>query len=308
MLTGASSGIGHAAALAFTRCGADLVLAARGRSGLDAVAAECRRLGAQALVVPTDVADGPAMQALAEAAIDHFGGFDVWVNNVGVGVVGLFHQVPIEAHRRVVEANLIGHMNGAHAALTHFWGRRRGTLIIIVSVAGLASAPYSAAYVATKFGLRGFAESLRAEVSGLRGVHVCDLYPTFVDTPAMAHAANYTGRKIAPPPPVLDPRAVAAAVVSLADRPRASMTVGSIALPARIAHAVAPRLVGRVLKALIGMSLARADAAPVTEGNLYTPSVGTGIDGWHRNAGLRMVAGAAAVTLALGWLARRMSR
>ena len=307
VLTGASSGIGHATALAFAQAGSNLVLAARGRSGLDAVAQACRRLGVQVLVVPTDVTDSAAVQALADAAIEHFGGFDVWVNNVGVGVVGLFHEVPLAAHRRVIETNLLGYMSGAHVALAHFTQRSCGTLINVLSIAGLVSSPYSAAYVASKFGLRGFSESVRAEMSGLPGVQICDVFPTMVDTLAFAHAANYTGRHLKPPPPVVDARTVAAAVVSMAEQPRPWRMVGSVALPARLAHAVAPTWLGRITKALIDMALARADRTPITNGNLYSPSLDTRIDGGHRQSTARLVLGAALVT-ALGCVVWRMGQ
>ena len=102
VLTGASSGIGRATALAFARNRARLAIAARGAEALATVADECRALGAEVLVVPTDVTDASAVQALADAAIARFGHVDVWVNNVGVGVVGLFDRTPMEAHRRVI--------------------------------------------------------------------------------------------------------------------------------------------------------------------------------------------------------------
>jgi short-subunit dehydrogenase len=282
VVTGASSGIGHATAIAFARERSNIVLAARGRPGLDAVAEACRASGADVLVHVCDVTDSDAVKALADAAIARFGAVDVWANLVGVGAVGRFEAVPIAAHRRVVEANLIGHMNGAHAVLGHFRARRRGTLINMSSIGSFAPAPYAAAYVATKFGLRGFSESLRAELAGLPRVHVCDVYPTFVDTPGLAHGANYTGRRLKPPPPLVDARTVAARVVRLARSPRPTTLVGSIAWPARIASAVAPNLVGAVTGKLMEAGFARADLTPVTAGNLFEASQGTDIDGGHR--------------------------
>ena len=120
VITGASSGIGRACAHAFARDKARIVLAARERRPLEDVAAECRSLGAQALVVPADVADADAMRELVAAAIERFGAIDVWLNNVGIGAVGRFDVTPIGAHRRVVEVNLLGQINGAHAVLPHF--------------------------------------------------------------------------------------------------------------------------------------------------------------------------------------------
>lgn len=303
VLTGASSGIGHATALALARRGARLVLVARGRRGLERVAAECEALGAQTLVLPTDVTDAHAVREVAESAIAHFGHIDVWINGVGVGVVGLFDKTPIEAHRQVIESNLIGHMNGAHVALGHFRERQRGTLINMISIGGWAPSPYASAYTASKFALRGWSEALRAEMSGFADVHVCAVYPTFVDTPGIAHGANYTRRQLAPPPPLLDPRQVATAIVALIDAPRAFVAIGSAAWPARIAHAIAPGLLGRATMAAMKRTFERADAAPITEGNLYTPSVGTGIDGGYRRPGRALALGAVSVVTAAALIA-----
>lgn len=311
VLTGASSGIGHATALALARRGARLVLVARGRRGLEKVAAACEALGAQTLVLPTDVTDAQAVRELADSAIAHFGHIDVWINGVGVGVVGLFDKTPIEAHRQVIESNLIGHMNGAHLALGHFRQRQRGVLINMISIGGWAPSPYASAYTASKFALRGWSEALRAEMSGFADVHVCAVYPTFVDTPGMAHGANYTRRRLAPPPPLLDPRRVASAIVGLIDTPRSFVAIGSAAWPARIAHALAPSLVGRTTMAAMKRAFERADAAPITEGNLYTPSICTDIDGGHRKPGRALALGVAGVVAAgalIGWAVASRSR
>jgi short-subunit dehydrogenase len=246
------------------------------------VAASCELLDAQVLVVPTDVTDADAMRALAQAAIDRFGGIDVWINNVGTGAVGAFDTVPIGVHRQVVETNLIGHMNGAHAVLPHFRQRGRGTLINMISIGGWAPSPYASAYTASKFGLRGFSEALRAELASLPAVHVCDVSPTFVDTPGVSHGANYTGKKLRPLPPLLDAREVARRLVALAKRPRPLTTLGSIAFPARLAHALAPDLTARMTQKVMHRAIAQADPAPVTDGNLFAPSQGHDIDGGYR--------------------------
>lgn len=272
VITGASSGIGRATALAFAQQRARLVLAARGAETLERVAAQCARLGAQAIAVPTDVTDAKAVRALAAAALRRFGGIDVWVNNVGVGAVGRFEATPMEAHRRVVEANLLGHMHGAHAVLPHFRSQRSGVLINMISLGGWVATPYAGAYTASKFGLRGWSAALRAELSDLPGVHVCDVCPTFADTPGLRHGANYTGRKLKPPQPLVDPDAVAAAVVRLARRPQPTLWLGLGALPGRIAQAAAPATVGRVGKWVVDRALSNAERAPVSQGNLFDAS------------------------------------
>lgn len=282
VITGASSGIGRATALAFAQQRARLVLAARGAETLERVAAQCARLGAQAIAVPTDVTDAKAVRALAGAALRRFGGIDVWINNVGVGAVGRFEATPMEAHRRVVESNLLGHMHGAHAVLPHFRAQRSGVLVNMISLGGWVATPYAGAYTASKFGLRGWSAALRAELSDLPDVHVCDVCPTFVDTPGLRHGANFTGRKLAPPPPLVDPDTVAAAIVRLVRRPRPTLWLGSAALPGRLAQAAAPETTGRIGKWVADRALARAERTPISQGNLFDASRHPAVHGGFR--------------------------
>ena len=221
----------------------------------------------------------------ADTALRHYGRIDVWVNGVGVGAVGRFDQTPLAAHRRVVEANLLGHLHGAHVALRHFRERGRGTLINMISAGGWVPSPYAAAYTASKFGLRGLSEALRAEVSHLPHVHVCDVAPTFVDSPGLSHGANYTGRNLQPRIPLLDPERVADAVAALADRPRAVTWLGAAAAPGRLVHAVAPQHLGAVMRWVTERALRSARPVPESDGNLFVPSRGTSIDGGQRRDG-----------------------
>jgi NAD(P)-dependent dehydrogenase (short-subunit alcohol dehydrogenase family) len=129
VITGASSGIGRAAALEFAERGSRLVLAARGVEPLSTAVSECEARGAEAIAVPTDVRDETAVGKLAQAAVSRFGCLDVWVNNAGVIAYGRFEQVPSEVFRVVIETNLMGQVNGSRAALTHFRRQGQGTLI-----------------------------------------------------------------------------------------------------------------------------------------------------------------------------------
>ena len=272
VIVGASSGIGQAAALAFADEGARLVVAARRAAALDEVAIECRQRGVPALAVPTDVTDPEALVRLVQSAIQRHGAIDVWINNAGVGAVGEFDEVPIETHDRVIQTNLLGYLHGVHAVLPHFKQRSSGVLINTISLGGWAASPYSAAYSASKFGLRGFSEALRAELETWPDIHVCDVFPAFIDTPGFQHAANYTGRELKPVPPVYQPERVAAAFVSLAKRPRRAVTVGASAYFARAAHQVlgdrANRWVGRMMRRYFR----KAKPAPVGDGALFEPA------------------------------------
>ena len=310
VITGASSGIGQATAEAFARQHTRLVLAARDGAALEQVAAACRTLGAEAIAVPTDVTDTAAVRRLAARAVEFGGPIDVWVSNVGVGAVGRFHETPMAAHEQVIRANLIGHMNDAHAAVPVFLQQGHGIFINTISLGGFAAAPFAAAYSASKFGLKGFSEALRAELASEPEIHVCDVYPAFIDTPGLAHGANYTGRALSAPPPVHDARRVAEAIVGLARAPRDSVIVGPVAHLVRFGHALAPGWVARSMARFMEAYFRRARPAPVTDGNLFAPPlVAGGIDGGLRAprqraaagllAGLALVAGVAAAAALL---------
>lgn len=301
VITGASSGIGQATAEAFAREGARLVIAARNTAALQAVAKTCRELGADVLVVPTDVTNADQVKTLAEAALS-FGGIDVWVSNVGVGAVGKFQDTPIKAHEQVIRANLIGHMNDAHAVLPTFLKQDQGIFINIISLGGFAAAPYATAYSASKFGLKGFSEALRGELSDHPHIHICDIYPAFIDTPGINHGANYTGRELSAPPPVYDARKVADAVVRVSRHPKATTTVGATADLIRFGHFFAPSLSARFMNWFMRTYFKQADRTPVTDGNLYATSPRPGgIDGGLRSGKQRLALGAVAATAAIAF-------
>lgn len=285
VLTGASSGIGRSAAYEFARRGANVVLGARRIEVLRQVADECAGMGTQAIAVRTDVTSTADIQHLAETAAEHFGKrIDVWVNNAGVGVMGDFDKVPIELHDQVVRTNLLGCMHGAHAALPYFRRQKSGVLINVNSLGGFVPAPFAAAYSASKFGLKGFSAALRAELHRWPQIHVCDVFPAFIDTPGLRHAGNYTGHKIRPLPPVYSPQRVSRAIVSLAERPRHSITVCGSATVARLLYFLLPGLTIWSLARLTEMYLHQAKVQPITNGNvLCAPSFGeTVYGGWNR--------------------------
>jgi short-subunit dehydrogenase len=194
VITGASSGAGKAIALAFAVERPKLVLASRNLDALKEVASECDQLGAQVRCVKTDVTQpGDLINLAAEA--DNFGGqIDVWVNNAGVLAAGEYDKIPMEVNEQVIRTNLIGYMNAAHAVLPFFKKQKRGILINNISIGGYLPVPYGVAYTASKFGLRGFSAALKGELAGWPDIHVCDAYPSFLDTPGIQHAANYTGK------------------------------------------------------------------------------------------------------------------
>ncbi|HET8601567.1 MAG TPA: SDR family oxidoreductase [Segeticoccus sp.] len=312
VVTGASSGIARAAAVAFARRGSRVVVAARDAEALAEVVTECADAGGTALAVPTDVTDEAAVRELARRAHERFGRIDVWVNAAAVILYGEFQHTPSQAYRRVIETNLMGQVHGARAALPYFREHRRGVLVNMASVWGSVGSPYVSSYVVSKFGVRAFSESLQEELRmhpETRDVRVCTVLPQSVDTPIFRHAGNYTGHETKPVPPVVDPDRVVRAVLRSVDHPRRQRTVGVFGRALELGHAVAPvgfnRLVPSVMNAT---ALGRRSPADDGPGNLFAPMPDWNrVDGGWRNRPLRaaLVGGVGLVGLLAVRTARR---
>jgi short-subunit dehydrogenase len=286
VITGASSGAGRATAIQFARHGAKIVLAARNLEVLNEVEAICREMGALALAVQTDVTDAEAMKTLAATAVEFGGSIDVWVNNAGVLAAGEFTETPVEVHEQVIRINLLGYIYGAHAVVPYFKKQQYGVLINNISIGGWFPVPYGVGYSASKFGLRGYSEALRGELSQYRNIHICDLFPAFLDTPGIQHAANYSGKILRPAPPIYDPQKVARSIVSVAQHPKKSVVIGSVTNLLRFAHFLLPAVTQSVTAKVVSAYLKKAEPAPETSGNLFAPAnYGTSIHGgWNTTA------------------------
>jgi NAD(P)-dependent dehydrogenase (short-subunit alcohol dehydrogenase family) len=246
VITGASSGIGRAAALRLSRRARGLALCARSESPLAALAAECEGAGAETLHRAIDVADEEAVEALAAAAVERFGRIDVWVNNAGVIAYGPFEEIPSEVFRGVIETNLMGQVHGARAALPRFRRQGSGVLINLSSVWGRVSSPQVAPYIVSKNGVRALSECLAAELVDEPDIHVATMAPQAVDTPIFEHGGNYTGRQVRPIPPVLDVEAVARGIELCAENPKREVNYGRSGRVLKALHGATPALYRRL--------------------------------------------------------------
>ncbi|MDP9403929.1 MAG: SDR family oxidoreductase [Actinomycetota bacterium] len=281
VVTGASSGIGRATALAFAGGRAAVVLAARREQALDEVARECEAAGGQALAVPTDVTDPKAVDELARRAVERFGRIDVWVNNAALTLFAPFLDAPLEDFRRVLDVNVMGYVHGARAALPQMKEQGAGVIVNVSSIAGVVPQPYTHAYCMSKAAIKAFSASLRQELmlegSPSRNIKVVSVLPGTIDTPFFDDTANYTGREAKAMPPVYSPERVARTIVNLVRVPRREMTVGPMARNLAMQAKMTPGLVEKMMALQVDKThLSRTKPAPATEGNLHEPASGSG--------------------------------
>ncbi len=212
VVTGASSGIGRATALAFAARGAIVVGAARRTALLDELVAQIERRDGRALAVACDVADREQVQRLHDRVRDEFGRCEVLVNNAGIGG-SLFEAMTLDEIERVVRVNVLGVMSCTRVFLPLMLDGGRGHVVNVASLAGRFATPGSSVYAATKHAVVGFSEALHFEVAP-RGVRVTAVNPGFVETEGFPHR----GRHATGPLPVLDPEPVADLIVRVVER------------------------------------------------------------------------------------------
>jgi NAD(P)-dependent dehydrogenase (short-subunit alcohol dehydrogenase family) len=217
LLTGASGGIGRAAALRLAAAGARVALFARSEGPLREVAAAVAAGGGEALPIAGDVrVPDDAARAVAEAT-RRFGGLDALVNNAGVGYLRGVEEATEAEITEQIDINLLGACRMTRAALPALRRRPGSAIVNVASYAGRVGAPYYSYYNASKFGLAGLTEAWRREL-GPQGIRVSLLIPAAVETPFLDRAGRDRALGAGPAGVVLDPALVARAVVRALER------------------------------------------------------------------------------------------
>ncbi|TYB55380.1 SDR family NAD(P)-dependent oxidoreductase [Nonomuraea sp. PA05] len=218
LVTGASSGIGEATALALSAAGARVAVGARRADRLKALAGQAP---GETLPLDLDVTDQESVRAAVAATIERFGGLDILVNNAGVMLSGPIAGADTRQWTRMVETNLLGSMFTVHAALPHLLARK-GVVVQVSSTSGRTASAFSAVYAATKFGVTAFSEALRQEVTE-QDVRVVVVEPGFVATELAGHitdpAIRAAAQEMAGSMRTLRPEDIAAAVLYAVTQP-----------------------------------------------------------------------------------------
>ena len=255
VITGASSGIGRALAIELAPQSPKLVLAARNRTRLDEVSAACQQLGAETLVVPTDVTVEAQCRELVERAAAHFGGVNVLVSNAGRAMWTRFDTLTdLSIMEDVMRLNYLGSVYCTFHALPHL-KQSRGLIVGVASISGLIGAPLLSGYSASKHAVIGFYDSLRIELKKT-GVGVTVIAPDFVQSEILELAIGPDGRPIGESPldqkTLLSAEACARRIVkAMSRRERLALTSFRSGW-ARWGQLLAPKLVDRIVAASVG--------------------------------------------------------
>jgi short-subunit dehydrogenase len=250
VITGASAGIGRAAAREFARHGCTVALLARGKKGLEAAAAEVAELGGRALVIPTDVADFEAVERAADQVASEVGCIDIWVNNAFAGIFSRFLDMSLEEFRRVTEVTYYGQVHGTRAALKHMMPRNAGTIVMIGSALAYRGIPLQSAYCGAKHAIQGFVDSVRTELLAADSkVRMTMVQLPGVNTPQFDWIRAHVRGTPRPVGAVYEPEVAARAIWKAAHSRRKEWIVGAPAYQAIFADKLISPLLDRYLAA-----------------------------------------------------------
>jgi short-subunit dehydrogenase len=248
VITGASAGVGRAAARRFAARGDAVGLVARGRDGLAAVRREVEAAGGKAVAVQADVADYDQLAAAADSIEASLGAIDVWINNAMVSVFSPVKELRPEEIKRVTDVTYLGAVNGTLIALRRMVPRNEGVIVQVGSALAYRGIPLQAAYCGAKHALQGFTESLRCELLHDKSeVRVTMIQLPALNTPQFQWVKTRLPGQPRPVPPIYQPEVAARAIVWAAEHPRREINVGASTTVSIMANNLFPGLLDRYL-------------------------------------------------------------
>ena len=273
VITGASGGVGRAAARRFAADGARIGLIARGREGLEGTARDVEQAGGEALALPIDVADADQVESAAAAVEDAFGPIDVWVNDAMVTIYAEFLDIEPEEYRRATDVTYHGMVWGTRSALKRMVPRDRGSIVQVSSALAFRGIPLQSPYCGAKAACKNFTESVRTELMHHKSkVRVSMVHLPGVNTTQFTWGRTKLPKQTTPVPPIYQPEIPADAIHHAAYHRRRQMYVGIPTVLNVLGEWVAPWFLDRYLaRTGFGSQMTDQPLDPTGHDNLFEP-------------------------------------
>src|SRR5947209_5232599 len=273
VITGASGGVGRAAARRFAADGAKVALLARGQKGLQAAAREVEQAGGQALVLPVDVADYDQVEAAASAVEEAFGPIDVWVNDAMVTVYAEFLDIEPEEFKRATDVTYLGMVWGTRAALKRMLPRDRGSIVQVCSAMSYRGIPLQSPYCGAKAACKNFTESILTElIHNKSKIHVSMIQLPGLNTTQFTWGRTKLPKQTMPVPPIYQPEIAADAIHYAAHHRRRQIFVAIPTVMNILCERLAPWLLDWYLaKTAFDSQMTDQDLDPRDHDNLFDP-------------------------------------